>query len=487
MIQTLWDDILFQSRLRPGGLAVYGPAGPVPYGRLVHDADTLATELMEQGVTRDDMVGLHFGYSYLHVLLIVALDRLGIPSMSLAATDRGALPVVLPQYGLTAIVAGAAAPPSPPCRWIVIAEPDRAKAGAVDAARLAALDSPPDAFVRLCWSSGTTGGMKGSPLSRRVQAHRIASRRLLRGMGPHTRYFTGMPLGSAAGYGSTVAALAAGGAVILPNPGTDVVALMNALGVTLTNGPPSVLAELMRRPDRLARPLPALECFEALGAHLPTAVAREALGCLTPHVWCVYGATESDRIAHAEAAVCLAEPNAVGYVTPGVEAEIVDDGDRRRSAGQEGLLRVRGPQVIDAYYNDEAATRRNFRDGWFYPGDIGMITSNGLLRITSRVEDVIRQDGTAVSPLPIEEAMRGLPGVRDVAVFALARGSGDDICAALVLDPGADVARIRTDAAARLGAQAPARLFVIDKLPRNANGKIQRRELVAMAERSVKA
>jgi acyl-coenzyme A synthetase/AMP-(fatty) acid ligase len=78
-----------------------------------------------------------------------------------------------------------------------------------------------------------------------------------------------------------------------------------------------------------------------------------------------------------------------------------------------------------------------------------------------------------------------LPGVRDVAVFALTASGAEQVCAALVLDAGADVARIRTEAAARLGDQAPARLFVIDKLPRNANGKLMRRELVAMAERSV--
>jgi acyl-CoA synthetase (AMP-forming)/AMP-acid ligase II len=303
-------------------------------------------------------------------------------------------------------------------------------------------------------------------------------------MGPRTRYFTGMPLGSAAGYGSMLAALAAGGAVILPGLSADFVELANALGVTLTNGPPALLAELMARADRHARRLETMEYFEVLGAHLPRALAREAISNLTPNIWTVYGSTETDRIAHANAATCIDDPSAVGYVTPWTEAEIVDADDEPLPAGHEGQLRVRGPQVIDGYFKDETATRRNFRNGWFYPGDIGAIDDAGLLRVTGRVEEVIRRDGGVVSPLPIEEAMRGLPGVRDVAVFALTASGAEQVCAALVLDAGADVARIRTEAAARLGDQTPARLFVIDKLPRNANGKVMRRELVAMAQRA---
>jgi acyl-CoA synthetase (AMP-forming)/AMP-acid ligase II len=478
-MRAVRDHIGFQARLSPHALAVYGPAGAVSFQALATEIDGLATDLLAHGLTRRDIVGLHLDSSYLHLLAILALDRLSIPSMSFTPAAASAAPTHLPpQYGVTAIVSAHAAPASPPCRWIAIPEPQRPRIGAPDPARLATLDDPADALLRLSWSSATTGGTKGAPLSRRLQMHRMAWRRLLRGFGPQTRYLTAMPLGAAPCYGSIIAVLAAGGAVILPSPTVGFVEWANALRVTVTSAPPALLADLVGRSERLH----TMEYLEVLGAHLPGALAREARSALTPNIWIVYGTTETDRVAHADAAVCIADPHAVGHVTPGVEAEVVDAADRPLAAGREGHLRIRGAQVIAGYHNDEAATRTNFRDGWFYPGDIAAITQDGMLRITGRIEEVIARGAETLSPLPIEEAMRGLPGVRDVAVFGLA-GADDvqQICAAVVLDPGAEAARVRAAAVERLGDRAPRRLLVMDRLPRNPNGKVLRRELVALA------
>jgi acyl-CoA synthetase (AMP-forming)/AMP-acid ligase II len=193
-------------------------------------------------------------------------------------------------------------------------------------------------------------------------------------------------------------------------------------------------------------------------------------------------------VSTAHAAACLADPSAVGLVFPWIEAEVVDEADDVLSPGQEGWLRVRSDQMVNGYHRNDEATRRNFRDGWFYPGDRAAIAADRMLRITGRAEDVIVRPGGNVSPRPLEEAIRGVAGVRDVAVFSLPDAAGAlETCAALVLEPGADAPAIRTAAAARLGDQAPARMFALDSLPRNAAGKVLRRELAEMARRSVKA
>ena len=481
----LWDHIQLAARQRPDACAVVDPAGPIAYRTLVHDVDALATELIERGVTRADMVGLHLGFSYLHLLMVLALDRLSIPSMSFAVAAGAALPPVAPHHGLTVVISGTAAPAEPPCRWISLADHQRPKTGAIDAARLAALDSPPDALVQVSWSSGTTGGVKGTPLLRRIQVLRLDNRRLLRGIGPHTRYFTGMPLSSVTGYLMALAVLAAGGTVVLPTPAMDFVSLANLTGVTLTSGPPARLAELIGATGDRGERLETMACFEVLGAHLPSDVARQALRVLTPNLWTVYGATEVDRIATAPVTVSILDPSAVGTVTPWSEVEIVDSQDRPLPAGREGMLRLRGAHMATGYFNDAAATQQNFRDGWFYPGDIGMLTEQRLLRVTSRVEDVIRRGEASLSPLPIEAAIRALPGVRDVAVFGLAGADGaPEICAALVIAPGTDTAPIHAAAVAQLGDRAPTQLFVIERLPRNEHGKVLRRQLVGLAQRA---
>src|SRR5258706_11255754 len=109
MIGSVIDHVAFQARVRPNALAVFGPTGSVSYQMLVRDVDALATELMERNVTRTDMVGLHLGFSYLHVLLMLALDRISVPSMSLPAAGT-APPAIAPQHRLTVLVSGQPAP-----------------------------------------------------------------------------------------------------------------------------------------------------------------------------------------------------------------------------------------------------------------------------------------------------------------------------------------------------------------------------------------
>ncbi len=486
MIRPLWDHVLFAARQRPDAFAVIDPVGAVPYRTLVADVETLATRLIEDKLTRDDMVGLHLGFSYLHLLMILALDRLGIPSATFQSDgDDATLPEIAPQYGVTALVSSRPAPaPAPPYRWITMAERDRPRPGRADTARLAGLDNPPDGLIRVMWSSGTSGGMKGSVVTRRVQAHRVGNRRSTWTFGARPRYFPGMSFDRSVGYSMTMTVLAAGGTVVLPNPALDFVTLANTLAVTATCGAPTMLGHVLAHEREVGRRLETIAYFEVLGTHLPAALAQAVCQSLTPNLWTLYGATEAGRVAIAHAAVSIADPSAVGYVLPWVDLEVVDDDDRPLPVGQEGHLRIRSAEIARGYHNDEAATRRNFRDGWFYPGDIGVLTETRLLRVTGRVEDLIRHGGTTIAPLPIEDAMRGLPGVRDVAVFGLDNTDGSHaICAALVLDPGTDVDAIRAMAAPRLGDRLPTQIFLVPSLPRNAGGKVVRRTLVENALR----
>src|SRR5258706_2022225 len=120
-------------------------------------------------------------------------------------------------------------------------EHGRPKLGAPDPARLGAIRRAGDDLVRVGWSSGTTGGMKGAPITRALQAHRIAARRWLHALSPRTRYFTGMPFSQPFGYNLPLAVLSAGGLVILPSPAGDLVAVADSVGVTLTGATPAML------------------------------------------------------------------------------------------------------------------------------------------------------------------------------------------------------------------------------------------------------
>jgi acyl-CoA synthetase (AMP-forming)/AMP-acid ligase II len=306
----------------------------------------------------------------------------------------------------------------------------------------------------------------------------------MRGFGPRTRYFAAMPLAPATGYLRTLSVLSAGGSVVLPVPGIDFCSLAVLLGVTVTSGSPTLLADLLGGVVGVVQRLPSLDYFEVMGDHLTAGLIEQARTALTPNLWINYGSTESDAVAAADAGACIEDASAAGFVVPWMTVEIVDQGDRPLPSGREGAVRVRGPTLVAGYHDNAAATGRNFRGGWFYPGDLGTRTADGMLRITGRVEDAIVRDGVSLSPVPLEEAIRGVPGVRDAAVFALEGAAGvSEISAAVVIEAGADVQAIRAGVRARLGDRGPARLFVIDSLPRSAGGKVKRRALADLARR----
>jgi len=482
MIRAIADHLRFQARVRPHAPAVFDAAGPVSFERLRYDVAGLATELLSRGLTSRDMVGVQLSFTYAHLVALLALDRLDVPSMSFA-TDAPVASTAASLHRLTAII-GRAAPAEPPCRWIALPAEARPRFAQPDRARLGQIVPAGDPIMRVTWTSGTTGTAKGSPMTRAVQELRLISLRVMRGLGPGTRYLLGMPLSSGYAYAMALAVLSAGGAIVLPDPAVDAAVLANSLRVTATGATPAMLENLVGG-DGATRRFETVRFFDVTGALLTSRVAREARLALTPNLWSIYGSTEGGWAAVGDSALCIAQPGAVGHVLPWFDAEIVDADDRALAAGAEGRVRLRSPQIVMSYYQDPEGTAQTFRDGWFYTGDLGRLDADGLLHVTGRVEDAIHRGDRVVSPLPIEEVLRGLTGVRDVAVFALANAAGaEDICAALVLDEGADIAHIRSETATQLGGQAPTRLFIIDRLPRNPNGKVVRRELVAMAQRS---
>jgi acyl-coenzyme A synthetase/AMP-(fatty) acid ligase len=478
--RALWDDLLFQARLRPGSLAAVAPTGPVGFATLIRDVEALATELLAQGLAAGDMVGVNLPTTYLHLLVILALDRLGVASMSFPSAAVPSAETCRLLH-LTTVISGHAAPVDAVCRWIAL--PEGFRLGRPDTARLAAVAPGDDPLVRVVWSSGTGGGAKGAAVTRRIQAQRLGHRRLLHGLGARTRYLANLAF-SGPSYVVALATLAAGGAVILPRPGTDWVTLANTFGATLASAPPVLLAELLGALGGRARRLETVECLEAVGAHLPQKLAADVRLFLTPHLHIHYGTTETAQVASADAAMILTEASAAGHVLPWVDVEAIDPEARSLPRGREGELRIRSPGMIAGYYRNDDLTRRNFRDGWFHTGDVGVVTEDGALRVLGRVEDVIVRGGATIAPLPIEEVIRGLAGVRDVAVFPLRQGDGPpEICAALVLDESARAEVIQAGATARLGDRAPARMFRVEALPRNASGKVLRTQLVDWALR----
>jgi long-chain acyl-CoA synthetase len=146
-------------------------------------------------------------------------------------------------------------------------------------------------------------------------------------------------------------------------------------------------------------------------------------------------------------------------------------------AGEDGIIRARSPEMA-SYASDAGDTIEMFRDGWFYPGDIGRIYADGLVVITGRTNEVINRGGVIVAPEIIEEVLRLDPVVKDVAVVGVPMASGiEEIWAAVVTDDPIDANAIGLRAHDKLNEKTPDRILRIDAIPRNENGKVTRNAL----------
>ena len=168
----------------------------------------------------------------------------------------------------------------------------------------------------------------------------------------------------------------------------------------------------------------------------------------------------------------------VGHALPGYELRVVDDAGQPVARGVTGTVEVRGPSLCAGYWNrpDADADSRN-DEGWFNTGDVGSVDETNRLTLEGRSSDMIISGGLNVYPKEIEMVIDELDGVVESAVVGHPDADfGEAVTAYLVLAPGADVDDLAlTDA---LGALArfkhPKSIYVIDALPRNAMGKVQK-------------
>ena len=169
-------------------------------------------------------------------------------------------------------------------------------------------------------------------------------------------------------------------------------------------------------------------------------------------------------------------PGCVGTPLPGVEARLVDETGMPVAPGKPGEIEIRGKIVFSEYWRKPEETKKAFRNGWFMTGDVAVV-ENGIYRILGRSSvDIIKTGGEKVSALEIEEVLMTHPDIQECAVVGVADPVwGEKVSAAVVLDAGKtlDIERLRAWGKEHLAPyKVPKDLVVLDKLPRNAMGKI---------------
>jgi long-chain acyl-CoA synthetase len=196
-----------------------------------------------------------------------------------------------------------------------------------------------------------------------------------------------------------------------------------------------------------------------------------------------YGLTETtSAIISNGGADYFARPDSVGRTVPVAQARVVADSGEDVPDGQIGEIWIKGPNVVQGYWNKPEATAEAFTDGWFHTGDLGYRDADGFFYVVDRKKDVVIRGGENVYCAEVEAVLFQHPAVQDVAIIGLPhRMLGEEVAA--VIEPRAghviDPADIQAFVAARLAKfKAPTQVLIADgPLPRTATGKVLKREL----------
>jgi len=355
-----------------------------------------------------------------------------------------------------------------------------------EAPEFATVHSQPDDLAAILYTSGTTGRSKGASLTHRNLASNALA---LVEAWAFTRgdvLLHALPIYHVHGLFVAIHCALLSGARLLWLPKFDAHDVAKRLpDATVMMGVPTFYTRLLAEPTFTRERARNIRLFVSGSAPLlpeTFAAFRERTG---QTILERYGMTETGMIT-SNPYEGVRAAGTVGRPLPGIAVRIVDDNGDACAPGIVGSVQVRGPNVFAGYWQMPAKTRSEFTvDGWFRTGDVGEWVAEGdakdYLRLVGRAKDMIISGGLNVYPKEIEERIDALPGVVESAVIGVPDPDfGEAVNAVVVARVGHAI-----DEAAIIGAlkgeiatfKVPKRVYVVDELPRNAMGKVQKNVL----------
>jgi acyl-CoA synthetase (AMP-forming)/AMP-acid ligase II len=480
------------------------------YAELTERSNRLANALAETGVGRGDRVAVMDVNTPQHFELYFAVARLDAIYVPLNfrgsaqeisyALEHSAPKIIVAggrYVGLIGALAGVAehcvvVGPDPSPGWWAYEE--LVAAGGEDESRFP--EGEPEDTAVLLFTAGTTGRPKAVMLS-----HASFTSFMLSNVEPpdpdvEECTLLTMPMYHVAGLQAALASVYGGRTVIVQRQfePAEWMALVESERVQRALLVPTMLKQVLEHPERAQRDLSSLSVLTYGGASMSPVLIERAIREL-PGVQFInaFGQTETgstiamvppeDHVLDGPADVVAKRRKhlaSIGRPLSDVEVRIVDDDGADLPMGDTGEIVARGPRLMSGYWGDEEAGGQAIRGGWLYTGDLGYVDEDGYIYLQGRAKDFIKRGGEMVAPEEVEQVLLACNGVDDCAVIGLPDETwGERVVAVVVATPGAE-----RDATAVLDAcgglaryKRPEDVFFVESLPRNALGKVLKREL----------
>jgi malonyl-CoA/methylmalonyl-CoA synthetase len=343
-----------------------------------------------------------------------------------------------------------------------------------------------DAPAGIIYTSGTTGTSKGAVLTHHNFAINAANLIACWQITAADRFLLALPLFHVHGLGNGLHCwLASGCRMRLLERFESRVAAEEFTGFrpTLFFGVPTIFVRLLDIEAETARRIgETSRLFVSGSAPLPPDILRDFER--------LYGHTILERYGMSETLMNMSNPYAgerragtVGFPLPGVSVRLVNTVGETAADGETGEIHLRGPNVFAGYWRRDDATRAAFADGWFRTGDLATRSSDGYYTLCGRQSDLIISGGFNIYPREIEEFLQEQPEISEAAVRGIAdRARGEVPVAWIVTRGNIDAAEMEERCRMKLASfKVPRKFIVVDSLPRNALGKVQKHLLPAAA------
>jgi long-chain acyl-CoA synthetase len=481
---NLSDILRNHAKRRPEHPAIVSRDRQISYSEFDRGVDTTARFLVEAGIRQGDIVGVALKDTPEHMAVLFGIARIGaiiLPVDRRWTAGEKERTIEHFQASLILIDEGDSVPQgNVPARRLDISLFD---GPSVDKGRVvgAVGDNLP---LVLSLSSGTTGRPKGPLLTHENFFARFLIYYVSLTLNEHDRFACSSPLYFSGSRGFSMCIIYAGATlVLLPPPVSPAVLIgeINDHRCTSAFIVPTMLRRLMSERDEDTPCFPDMRVLISTGSALFAEDREKALKKVSANILNFYGSAEGGGVSVLGPNHAAEERTSAGAIVFGSNVRIVDDNYEEVPRGVIGQISYKSGGTATSFFNDPEASKAAFRDGWYFPGDLGYVSERGFVFITGREKDLIIRAGVNIYPNEIESALLAHPDVSEAAVVGMpSEELGEEILAFVVSDREFSEGELREHCAKHLASYKIPKLFCfITDVPRTSVGKIDKKRLSA--------
>jgi cyanophycin synthetase len=474
------DFLSLRAAQNPNAVAAVDALASLTFGELDRIAWQLASRLIRSGVLPGARIGLSFTRQLPQLAVSLAVIRIGAVQIALPPSSgttelksicaRAAISLILSNHADAARLGL----PVEMCRLPELL----ADTSEID---LSSRHETGDAPFMLIPGSGTTGKSKLIPILSSAYPDLLARDNAARPIAFGEKHFSASSINYYTSLRRALNCVGAGAICVFKDGFEDIVNSCTSFAVDHLSIVPihaqKLLDSLGPQPEPV---LPGLKSIVIGGSPVSETLRHQLRQRINPNLIVVYGANELGETTFAPPAMQDAHPGCVGTPCGDMQIEIVDESDTPLPCGTVGLVRLKTPGMFPAYLDDDASTAKALRHGWYYPGDLGSLTPDNVLIFQGRADDIMMYNSINIYPREIERILEMHPAVIEAAAFPIPSEENYQIPAAAVATRDkVDERELLALCREHLGNRMPRSVLILESLPRNASGKIMKRDLAA--------